>query len=97
MKETRRIEIVIDRRQAPSVVKVFEAHSLSGWTRLRVEAGAGERGVRRDDEISGASSTSLLLTTCRPEKLDALLDDLRPILKRFGGFCLVSEASWLKL
>lgn len=95
MKPTRRIEIVIERRQASAVVDVFNRHGLSGWTRLRVEAGAGERGERRDDEPSGSTSTSLLITTCRPEKLDLLLEDLRPLLKRYGGLCLVSEASWL--
>lgn len=95
MKPTRKIEVVIDKKQAPAITEVFDRHGLSGWTRLRVEAGSGERGVRYDDEISGANSSNLLITTCRPELLDRVLEELRPILKRFGGLCLVSEANWM--
>ena len=95
MKPTRKIEIVIDRAQASAVVAVLERHGISGWTRLRVDAGSGARGEHRDDGLSGATSRSLILTTCRPELLEPLVEDLRPILKRYGGVCLVSEAQWL--
>jgi hypothetical protein len=95
MKPVQRIEIVIDALHAPAVLAVLARHRLAGWSLLRVEAGAGERGERRDDELSGASAGNLVITTCAPEALDALAADLRPLLKRFGGMCLVSEARWL--
>jgi len=95
VKPVQRIEIVIDARHAPAVVEVFARHELMGWTLLRVEAGAGERGERRDDELSGASGNSLLITTCAPEALEAVTGDLRPLLRRVGGICLVSDARWL--
>jgi hypothetical protein len=95
MKPIERVEIVVDALHAPAVLAVLERHGLSGWTLLRVAAGAGERGERRDDEPSGASSSSLLITTCAPEALEALAEDLRPLLQRYGGVCLVSSARWL--
>lgn len=95
MKPVKRIEIVIDALHAPAVVEVLGRHGLTGWTLLRVEAGAGDRGERRDDELSGASGNSLLITTCTPEALEALTGDLRPLLQRVGGVCLVSDARWL--
>ena len=95
MKPTCKVEIIIDKVRVRAVLEVFETHGLSGWTRLRVEAGAGKRGERRDDDPGGATASRLLITTCRPEKLDALVDDLRPIMKRYGGACIVSEAQWV--
>ena len=95
MKPVKRIEIVIDALHARAVLEVLERHALSGWTQLRVEAGAGERGVRRDDELSGVTTNSLVITTCAPEALEALAEDLRPLLVRFGGVCLISDARWL--
>lgn len=95
MKNVERIEVVIDALHAPLVVEVLERHGLTGWTQLRVAAGSGERGVRRDDELSGASTNSLLITTCPSERIQALAEDLRPLLRRYGGVCLVSEARWL--
>jgi hypothetical protein len=95
VKPVQRVEIVIDALHARAVLEVLERHSLSGWTQLRVEAGAGDRGERRDDELSGISTNSLLITTCAPEALEALAEDLRPLLRRYGGVCLVSEARWL--
>jgi hypothetical protein len=96
VKQVKRIEIVIDALQAQAVVSVLDRHGLTGWTRLRVEAGVGERGERRGDELSGASSNTLLVTTCAPGALTALIEDLRPMLRRLGGVCLVSDAFWLE-
>lgn len=95
MKPVQRIEVVIDALHAQAVVDVLARHGLGGWTLLRVELGAGERGMRRGDELSGASTNSLLITTCPPDALEALAEDLRPLLRRYGGVCLVSEARWL--
>jgi PII-like signaling protein len=95
MRSIERVEIVIDALHGPAVLEVLERHGLTGWTLLRVAAGAGERGERRDDELSGASTNSLLITTCEPEALEALAEDLRPLLRRYGGVCLVSPARWL--
>jgi hypothetical protein len=95
MKSIERIEVVIDALHAPTVVEVLERHGLKGWTQLRVAAGSGERGVRRDDELSGASTNSLLISTCPSDRLDALAEDLRPLLRRYGGVCLVTQARWL--
>jgi PII-like signaling protein len=89
------LEIVIDAPYSPRVTHLLERHGMEGWTLLRGASGSGERGERLGDEITGISNNHLILSTCPPAKLDSLLADLRPVLQRFGGMCLVSDANWL--
>lgn len=96
MKQVKRLEIVVDAFFGPEVTALLARHSLDGWTIVRGASGRGERGTRLADDITGVSNNHLILTTCPPERLDALLTDLRVLLTRYGGSCLVSDASWLK-
>ncbi len=91
-----RIEIVIDAPHVRQVIAVLERHGLTGYSLIRGVTGSGERGRQLGDELTSVSSNSYLLTTCPPDRLEALADDLRPLLAQVGGMCLVSEARALK-
>jgi PII-like signaling protein len=92
----KRLEIVVDAPHGDDVTDLLTRHGLTGWTVVRGAAGAGERGRQLGDEITGVSSNHLIVTTCPQESLDALIEDLRTLLVRFGGMCLVSDALWLR-
>ena len=96
METVHRIEIVVDSPHTRPVLELLRSHGLDGYTLIRGASGSGERGLQLGDEITGVSNNSYVLTTCRPEQLDAFTSELRPLLRRFGGICLVSEARWLK-
>ena len=95
MTPVKRLEIVVDAPYSEKVVRLIERHQLEGWTLLRGASGSGERGTQLGDEITGISNNNLIVTTCTPEKLDEVLEDLRGVLARYGGMCLVSDAQWL--
>lgn len=92
----KRLELVVDAPHATQVLEVLQRHGLTGWSILRGVTGAGERGRQHGDDLTGVSSNHLILTTCAPEKLAPLLEDLRVVLARAGGMCLVSDAQWLR-
>ncbi|MBL8858398.1 MAG: DUF190 domain-containing protein [Planctomycetes bacterium] len=92
----KRIEIVVDAPHSESITRLLGSHGLEGWTLLRGASGMGQRGRQHDDDITGVSSNHLIVTTCTPEKLALLLEDLRAMLARYGGMCLVSDAHWLR-
>ena len=94
MKPVLRLEIVIDGANADAVCDILDSHAVTGWTVLEVAKGRGERGMRRADSLR--SGNQLILSTCKESDLDALVADLRPVLKRFGGVCLVSDARWVR-
>jgi hypothetical protein len=62
---------------------------------IRDIAGRGGRGERRGDELTGVFSNSYVMTACPAEQVEGLIDALRPVLTRFGGVALVSDAMWV--
>jgi len=95
LQTVQRIEIVVDAPHARRVIEVLKGLGLEGYTLIRGVSGSGERGAQLGDDITGVSNNNYILTTCPPERLDEVTAALRPLLRRFGGICLVSEARWL--
>jgi nitrogen regulatory protein PII len=95
MKRVKRLEIVVDTLAVPKVLGALEASGLSGWTVVRDVTGKGERGLRGGDELTGVAGNGYVLTACEPGELARIAEVVRPILRTFGGVCLVSDAEWL--
>ena len=95
MMPVKKIEIIIDALELPAVLKLIDAAGVSGYTVIRDATGKGERGTRAGDELSGTFINSYVMTACPPEQVKHVVEALRPILKRYGGVCLVSDAQWL--
>ena len=95
MMPVKRIEIIVDAFELPGVLKLLDAAGMSGYTVIKDATGKGERGTRGGDELSGTFINSYVMTACPPEQVERVVEALRPILKRFGGVCLVSDAQWL--
>ena len=96
MKNVQRIEVIINAPHAPRVIDILASAGLRDYTVIRGASGSGERGLQRGDDITGVSNNVYILTTCAPEDLDGVVEPLRPLLRRAGGVCLVSEARWLE-
>lgn len=95
MQNVHRIEIVVDSSHSRRVIERLVDQGLEGYTLIRGVSGAGERGSQLGDEITGVSNNNYILTTCTPDQLEAVTAALRPVLRRVGGICLVSDAKWL--
>ncbi len=92
----KRIEIVIPEHLLREVVELLDRHRPGGYTVMRGLSGKGDRGVQSGDGIVGEFSNAAVLVACDAALARPLLDELRPLLGRFGGMCLVSDAEWLK-
>ncbi|HSW30527.1 MAG TPA: hypothetical protein VLH75_13660 [Longimicrobiales bacterium] len=92
MENVHRIEIVIDAPNSGRVLELLADQGLRDYTLIGGVSGAGERGVQRGDDITGVSNNTYILTTCLPERLEAVTSALRALLSRVGGLCLVSDA-----
>jgi nitrogen regulatory protein P-II 1 len=96
MKDSKRIEIVIEQPMAERMIEVLRKLDAPGYTLLRNVGGYGDRGTRRADELAGDSSNCLFLIACDdPEVVQRITEGVRPLLTRFGGICLVSDCQWL--
>ena len=92
MHDVKRIEIVIDKPHLPHVRSALEAIGLRSWTVFEAVSGVGDRGVREGGELTDAMVNLCVLTTCAPEEVDRVAGALEPLLRRYGGLCLISDA-----
>ena len=95
MEAVKRIEIIIDTREMREVCRTLEALGVSGYSVIRDVTGRGDRGVQSGDELTDVFKNSLLLTACPEESVPEIVAAIRPLLRRHGGICLVSDAQWV--
>lgn len=96
MQPVKRIEIIIDSPELPELVATLRAAGVTGYTVFSPLTGFGDRGERHNDEPGGGSGNACLLTAVEPGRCDEVVAAVRPILKRRGGICLVTDAEWVK-
>lgn len=96
MRDVKRIEIVVEAAQEPTIRGLLEEAGIDGFTLLHAVAGRGQRGERAGDGLSDAFQNVLFLIAAPEEQVTTFVEAVRPVLKRTGGICLVSDARWLK-
>ena len=96
MDAVKRVEVVVEAVHEPSVERLIRRAGIGGYTLLRGLAGSGDRGVRDADGLTGASQNVCFIVAAEPEAAERLVEALRPLLKRAGGMCLVSDAGWVE-
>lgn len=95
MRPVKRVEIVVEALVLPRVTQIVDAAGIRGYTVLRNAGGRGGHGVRRDDELVDTNRNAVVVVACEGGQLEPFLSALRPLLARFGGMCLVSDALWV--
>ncbi len=96
MEDVMRIEIVVESAQQKNVERLIEEAGIKGHTILRDVAGRGQRGNRDGDGLTNAFSNVCFVVAAPLDVADSFVESLRPVLKKTGGMCLVTEARWLK-
>ncbi|MEM9174820.1 MAG: transcriptional regulator [Myxococcota bacterium] len=96
MRDVKRIEIVVEAPQEDAIRQLIEDAGIDGFTLLHAVAGRGQRGDRTSDGLSNAFQNVVFVIAAPAEETAAFVEQVRPILKRTGGICLVSDARWLK-
>ena len=95
MQAVKRVEIITDSLETREVCRVLDRVGVSGYSVIRDVTGRGERGVQSGDDLTDVFKNSMVLLACPPERVQEVVEAIRPILKRRGGICLVSDAMWV--
>ncbi|MBI1284745.1 MAG: transcriptional regulator [Thiobacillus sp.] len=93
MKPVKRIEIVIEEIELENVIRELDFIGVVGYTIVPRAGGRGERGVRYES-VQGLGNV-LLTIACDEAQANRVIEAMRPILRRYGGVCLVSDAMWV--
>jgi nitrogen regulatory protein PII len=96
MKPIKKVEIIIDALEMNQVLNILDEEGVSGYSILRNVTGKGGRGLRSDDELTGVFKNSYVLTACDEESMHRVIERIRPLLRRYGGICLVSDAGMVE-
>ena len=92
MKKCTRIEIIIEQSQQATMEKLLAHLDVNAYTFIADAGGRGDRGHRRADELTGASSNCIFLIAVEEQtKTDSIIEGVRPLLTRFGGLCVITE------
>lgn len=95
MKPIKRIELVVNAIHIEQVIEVLRSAGVTGYTIVNGASGWGDRGPLRPDGVSGVFENCVVLCACDEALLDPVVEKLKPILQRFGGVGLVSDAQWV--
>lgn len=95
MQNVKRLEIITGPSEFRQMVSAMEAAGMTGYAVIREVLGKGDKTVDSWDFLSSEVENLMIVTTIPENRLQEMVDAIRPILKRFGGSCLVSDAAWV--
>ena len=96
MRDVKRIEIVVEAPQEETIRRLVDEAGIDGFTLMHAVAGRGQRGDRTSDGLSSAFQNVVFVIAAPADHVTDFVEAVRPVLKRTGGICLVSDAQWLK-
>jgi hypothetical protein len=96
MQPVKRIEVIVPDIVLRDVLGLLERHQVAGYTVTGGLAGKGDRGNFAPEGLAGEFTNTGILIVVPLTGNETLLEDLRKVLAKFGGLCLVSDAQWLK-
>lgn len=96
MINVKRLEIVIDAAHTPELVREVKRAGAPGYTLLRDVQGSGDRGDRSGDGLSNVYRNCCLITAVSEDIAKTIVEATRPLLERYGGICMMTDAQLLK-
>lgn len=96
MQSVKRIEIIANYVELAKILQGLERAGVPGHTVIRDVAGKGTRGTITDDLAMTMLDNVYVIAFFPPEKINSVLEVMRPILNKFGGTCFISDAMELR-
>ena len=97
MHDAKRVEIIIEALMETRLTAALERAGVSGYTVLPVSGGSGRSGSwSREGQVSRAEAMVAVVCLIRPDRLDALLEAVFPVLDRHIGVVSVTDAQILR-
>jgi nitrogen regulatory protein PII len=95
VENVKKIEIVTNSLELPKVLEILEKLGVSGYTVIEDVIGKGKRGRVINDLETHALTNGYVMSICTEAQEQALVKAIRPVIKKYGGVCIVSDAKWI--
>lgn len=96
MENVHKVELIVDHGFLESTLIILDGITVSGYTVIEHPTGKGDRGLSCDDFDCMFNGTYIMTVCTEQEQLDVLIEQVKPILQKSGGICLITQAKWLK-
>jgi nitrogen regulatory protein PII len=87
----KKIEIIANSFELGKLLDSLEHAGITGHAVIRNVAGKGLSGGSEDLDMTMLDNV-YVIAFCAPENIKAVVENIRPILNKFGGTCYVSDA-----
>ena len=96
MRKMKKVEIIVEALEVDTIIQILESAETSGYTIVNDIAGKGGRGSRLADELTDVFKNKYIITICDEQIAKSVIEAVRPVLKKSGGVCLISDVLWVK-
>ena len=90
----KRIEIIVSSREMHKILDKLDGAGVPGYSVIRDVIGKSGWGEVSDDSDFAATTLSnvYILSFCTESQVRTVIEQIRPLLNKFGGVCYVSDA-----
>ncbi len=86
-----KVEIITDSLEVENIAKLLDEIGVSGYSIINNVVGKGNRGIRSGYELTELFKNSYIMVVCEEIEMHKIVEAIRPIIKKFGGVCIVSD------
>jgi nitrogen regulatory protein PII len=90
MHPVKRIEIIANSFELGKILDKLDKSGVNGHATIRNVAGKGLREGAEDLDMTMLDNV-YIIAFCSPDRIDTVVENLRPLLNKFGGTCYVSD------
>lgn len=90
-----RLEIMSDAVELGKITTILNAGESITYSVLRNVSSHGVKGEPVEDSFI-SSENIYIIAFCPPEQVKGLVEQIRPVLNKFGGACFISDAMEVK-
>lgn len=90
MHMVKKIEIIANSFELPKILEGLDRSGVHGHAVIRNVAGKGLRGGNEDLDMTMLDNV-YIIAFCMPDQLKPVVENIRPLLNKFGGTCYISD------
>ncbi|WP_416669744.1 P-II family nitrogen regulator [Egbenema bharatensis] len=86
----KKIEIIANSFELSKILEGLDKSGVHGHAVIRNVAGKGLREGNEDLDMTMLDNV-YIIAFCMPEQIKAVVENVRPVLNKFGGTCYISD------
>lgn len=91
----KKIEIIANSFELGKILETLDKSNVHGHAVIRNVAGKSLHEGREDLDMTMLDN-AYIIAFCMPDRIDTVIQNIQPLLKKFGGTCYISDVMELR-